>query len=67
MRNGGGFHALRMTKAQNNSAFLQWLFGCSDNALARADADSLSRSYGVPVKEVAEAIARQQSERASTR
>ena len=54
------FPAPRMTKAQNRLAFVQWLNGCSDTALANADANSLARSYGLPIQDVQQAITRQQ-------
>lgn len=38
-----------MTKAQNRTAFVMWLNGCTDHALESAALASLARSYGLDV------------------
>lgn len=54
-----------MTKAQNRLAFSLWLTGCTDDALARADAASLARSYGLDVADVNRDITRQRFARSA--
>jgi hypothetical protein len=49
----------QMTKAGNKLAFTLWLNGSTDDALAKADPISLSRSYGLPVEDVNKDIVRQ--------
>ncbi len=45
-----------MTRAQNRSAYKQWLTGCTDRALVSADPLSIGRSYGIAVEEITAGI-----------
>lgn len=55
----------KMTRTHNRTAFSCWLHGCTDDALAKADIMSLSRSYGLPVEQVNSEILRQRLVRRS--
>ncbi|MET0439186.1 MAG: hypothetical protein ABW043_17005 [Devosia sp.] len=53
------FGAHRQTKSQNEVAFRMWLVGCTDEALARAEPESIARSYGLRAPYVAQEITAQ--------
>lgn len=53
------FPKATMTRAQNRTLYTLWLYGCSDEALASANPESLARSYGLQIGDVTADIARQ--------
>lgn len=57
------FAPTKMTKAANQRAFKHWLVSCTDEALDRADAASLARSYGLEVLDAHCAIKEQRIKR----
>lgn len=65
MARRGGFPSSIMTKAHNRAAFHRWCVGCSDEALANANPESLARSYGLQIGDVTADIARQKRRRSA--
>jgi hypothetical protein len=49
----------QMTRSQNRLAFTMWKSGCTDAALASANAVSLANSYGLDPTVVAQEIQRE--------